>query len=49
MGGDGIMMDSRRSPKVYPRKDTVYKTKKSLDFLSVKAKIYQHRKKTVWV
>lgn len=39
-------MDPRFSAKIYPRKDTVYKSKKSLNYDLVKTKIFRDREKT---
>ena len=38
-------MDPRFSLKVYPRKDTVYKTRSSLDFTTIHSNVYENRKK----
>ena len=49
MGGPGdITMDPRFSEKIYPRRDTAYKAKKSLDFDIMRAKIYQDRHRGKW-
>jgi len=47
-------MDPRRSPRIYPRMDNVYKTKTSLNFDMMRAKIYEDRQdhdtdKYVWI
>lgn len=39
-------MDARWSAKIYPRRDTVYKSKKSLNYDLVKTKIFRERPKT---
>ena len=45
-GGVGaVTMDPRFSEKTYPRRDNVYKAKKSLDFDLLRTKVYQDRKK----
>lgn len=36
-------MDPRRSPRIYPRMDNVYKTKTSLNFDMMRSKIYEDR------
>ena len=36
-------MDSRFSAKVYPRKDNVYKGKKSLNFDLIRSKVFTER------
>ena len=41
-------MDPRASLKVYPRRDNVYKSKKSLDFDFIRAKIFMDRKRDNW-
>ena len=38
-------MDPRFSLKVYPRVDTVYKSKHSLDFTTIHSNVYVNRKK----
>jgi hypothetical protein len=43
MGGPGVKMDPRFSLKTYPRLDTVYKGKESLDFTESKTWVWQHR------
>ena len=46
MGGPGgIGMDPRFSAKVYPRRDDIYKTKKSLDFDLIRSKIMVERER----
>ena len=42
-GGGHIQMDPRRSFQEYPRKDTYYKTKSSLNFDHVRSKIFLKR------
>lgn len=42
MGG-GEPMDPRYSVKIYPRRDTIFKTKKSLNFDLVKTKVFRDR------
>ena len=47
MAGDGeIGMDPRFSLKQYPRKDTIFQHKKSLNFDLIRAKVYREREKS---
>lgn len=39
-------MDPRFSLKQYPRVDTVYKSKSSLNFETIQANVYENRKKS---
>ncbi len=40
-----VTMDPRFSAKVYPRKDNIFQHKKSLDFDSMRSKIFVERSK----
>lgn len=37
-------MDPLKSPKVYPRRDNVYKSKSSLNFDLIRSKIFEERR-----